>query len=226
MIAVLGIIFMPIPFLARAPLLWLIVAPLPGLGALALFLRLHFRRDLVPDYLSQHCGRFFESNGLCFCLSLLREDGIAVFRVMFQGRYTGKALAQIAIRPQGTRQTTATPEIECGPASFGIVSIPTAVPARYQGQGITFEVGATVRYPEGKGKMVRFRAGVPVLHNARFGGFSIVIWRVLHLMAGHLLLSGVRVTMSMPTLVAEQLAEDIVPSIETVWTLDPDMLLC
>jgi hypothetical protein len=50
-------------------------------------LKLHFRHDLVPDYMRQHSQTFFERNGLCFALGLACENGIAVIKVMFQGRY-------------------------------------------------------------------------------------------------------------------------------------------
>jgi hypothetical protein len=213
-------------------------------AGLILYAKLHYRPDLVPEFLSQHCKRFFERSGICFDISLVVRDGVVVLVVMFQGRYSRSALVQIALRPLGSQQATVAPEFECGPAAFGIVSLPTPIPARYQGQHTTFEVGATVRYPQGKGKMVRFRDGVPVTYSAKFGNFPIPVEQLFKAVSRRVLLGFAAlvlrafvylflrgkvgeffadaialVTLTLPTDVAESLDETIAPSMETLWTL-------
>ena len=133
-----------------------------------------------------------------------------------------EALVQFALRPEGSRIATVTPEFEFGPAAFGYATIPTPIPAHYQGQRITFEVGATVWYPEGRGKMVRFRCGIAVPHNVRFRSLSVAIERLLLLFTGHLLLSRFALTtLTLPTNVAEQLPDGVTPHVETLWTISP-----
>ncbi len=145
----------PTPLLMAAQCLaWSFAA-----ACLVLFLGLHLRRDLVPDYLSLCQGKFLERDGFCFSISLDREDGLAVFTIMFQSRYLGPSTARIALRPAGAGLATVSPDIECGPAGFGVAKFPVAIPQRHQGKTVTFEIGVDADYPQGKGARSAFATG-------------------------------------------------------------------
>ena len=140
-----------------------------------LLLGLQLRRDLVPDYLSLCKDKFFERDGFCFGVSLDREDALAMFTIMFQSRYLGPSIARIALRPAGAGVASVSPDIECGPAGFGVAKFPVAIPRRHQGKTVTFEIGVDADYPLGKGREVRFRNGRTIRHNSRFRSLTVVV---------------------------------------------------
>ncbi len=157
-------------------------------ACLLLLLGLQLRRDLVPDYLSLCKDKFFERDGFCFGVSLDREDALAMFTIMFQSRYLGPSIARIALRPAGARVATVSPDIQCGPAGFGVAKFPVAIPRRHQGKTVTFEIGVDADYPLGKGREVRFRNGRTIRHNSRFRSLTVVVQAVLHSLVGHFLI--------------------------------------
>jgi hypothetical protein len=113
----------------------------------------------VPDFLDRCTGTFFERDGFCFTICLDREDGAAMFTIMFQNRYTGPSIARIAMRPLGSSLAISSPPIKCGPAAFGVIKFPVAIPSQHQGKTATFQLAAQVDYPQGKGHEVRFLTG-------------------------------------------------------------------
>ena len=58
-----------------------------GIVAVAVLLRLEWRRDLAPDLLFQQVGKYFERNGFCFQLLPSAVDGKCVFLMLFQNRH-------------------------------------------------------------------------------------------------------------------------------------------
>ena len=67
------------------------------------------------------------------------------------------------------------PDIQCGPAGFGVAKFPVAIPRRHQGKTVTFEIGVDADYPLGKGREVRFRNGRTIRHNSRFRSLTVVV---------------------------------------------------
>ena len=206
----------PTPLLMAAQCMgWTLAA-----ACLTLLLGLQFRRDLVPDYLSLCKGNFFERDGFCFGISLDREDGMAMFTIMFQSRYLGPSIARIALRPAGAGVATVSPDIECGPAGFGVAKFPVAIPRRHQGKTVTFEIGGDADYPLGKGREVRFRNGQTIRHNSRFRSLTVVVQAVLHSLVGHFLVhSPAAVRLRLPADVAEYVPDGAVGESEVLWSL-------
>jgi hypothetical protein len=189
-------------------------------ASLVLLLGLELRRDLVPDYLSLCKDKFFERDGFCFGISLDREEGLAMFTILFQSRYLGPATARIALRPVNARLATVSPDIECGPAGFGIAKFPVAIPRRHQGKSVTFEIGVDAEYPQGKGREVRFRSGRMVRHNSRFRSLTVVAQAVLHSLVGHFLIhSPAAIRLTLPSNVAEFVPEGEVGESQLLWSL-------
>lgn len=205
----------PTPLLMAAQCLaWSFAA-----ACLVLFLGLHLRRDRVPDYLSLCQGKFLERDGFCFTISLDREDGLAVFTIMFQSRYLGPSTARIALRPAGAGLATVSPDIECGPAGFGVAKFPVAIPQRHQGKTVTFEIGVDADYPQGKGE-VRFRNGQTIRHNARFRSLTVVVQAVLQSLVGHFLMHlPVTVRLRLPSDVAQYVPDGVVGDSQVLWSL-------
>lgn len=126
------------------------------------FLVLNFRKDRAPDFLVKIYGGYFDRGGLCFSLEPTLIDGCVYVRVLFQNRYARRCRGQFALRPAevfgwvSRRDAASTVDFDCPPAGFGMVLMPLVVPSTIQGKLQAFQVGATVEYPEGRGRMLRF----------------------------------------------------------------------
>ena len=189
-------------------------------ACLVLLLGLQLRRDLVPDYLGLCKDKFFERDGFCFGISLDREDAVAMFTIMFQSRYLGPSTARIALRPAGAGVATVSPDIECGPAGFGVAKFPVAIPRRHQGKTVTFEIGVDADYPLGKGREVRFRSGRTIRHNSRFRSLTVVVQALLHSLVGHFLVhSPAAIRLTLPSDVAEYVPDSAVGESQVLWSL-------
>ena len=129
---------------------------LVALLALGTILKLHFRVDRERDYLRQISERYFNRDGFCFAFAVSVVDGVAFLNSYFQTQRDQSCIAQIVLRPaRGFFMTRAKIDliafaIECPPAGFGYARI--AIPKEMQGKLQSFEVGASVRYPNGHGK--------------------------------------------------------------------------
>jgi hypothetical protein len=94
--------------------------------------------------------------------------------------------------------------------------VPWAVPDKFQGKTQALDVAANVRYPEGKGKMVRYRGGVQV------GKASTDAWKVAltvaAAMAGHITVtSPAKVKLPLPRNVFETVPDDAPIVTEILW---------
>ncbi len=189
-------------------------------ACLLLFMGLQRRRDLVPDYLSLCKEAFFERDGFCFGISLDREEGLAMFTIMFQSRYLGPSISRIALRPVNSGLATVSPDIECGPAGFGIAEFPVAIPRRHQGKTVAFDIGVDTEYPLGKGREVRFRNGRTVRHNSRFRSLTVIVQTLLYWLVGHFLVpSPLRIRLMLPRDVAEFVPESQAGESQLLWSL-------
>lgn len=164
--------------------IWRIAAPCAGVFAMALFLVMECRRETVPDFLRQQFGGYFDRDGFCFVVQVAVKDRRAYFLVFFQNRYEHGCEATVALRPMaGARpKTDVRPvriDIPCGSAAYGHALHPIS-PALLGHAGIQeWEVGATVVYPHGKGRRIRFADGAVIRTNAEFRN----AWRVVYGMA-------------------------------------------
>jgi hypothetical protein len=174
-------------------------------ASLVVVLGLPLCNGLVPDFLGLCKDKFFERDGFCFGVSLDREEASATFAIIFQSRYLGPSTARIALRPAGSRVATVSPDIECGPAGFGVAKFAVAIPRRHQGKTVTFEIGVDVDYPLGRGREVRFRKGQTVCHNARFRSLTVV--------------SPTRIRLTLPVDVAEDIPDGAPGDSQLLWSM-------
>jgi hypothetical protein len=198
--------------------------PVTALLALGLILKLHFRTDLEHDYLRPITGTYFNRDGFCFAFVVTAIDGIAFMDAYFQTQYDKPSLGRIALRPaRGFFMTRAkidaiTFEIECPPAGFGVARIAIPIPEKLQGKRQSFEVGASVRYPDGKGRRIRFHDGVFLRSNTNFGNSFGTALMVAGAATGSIALSKpATATIVLPVGVTEDIPETLVSETKTLW---------
>jgi hypothetical protein len=140
------------------------------LGPVSLFVLVAnaVKADRLPDFLWEIPGRRFGRGGVIFAFEVASRDGLCWMRLHYQNRFDGRAEVAVLLMPsQGflLEKSQIEPiavQFSCGPAAYGIVSIPMAIGREYQGKQQSFDVGASVEYPEGTGELVRNGVGAPV----------------------------------------------------------------
>ncbi len=203
--------------------------PVTTILALGVILKLHFRRDLEPDYLRALTGTYFNRDGFCFAFVVTAIDGIGFMDAYFQTQRDTPCVGRIALRPARgfwmtrTKIDAITFEIECPPAGFGVARIAIPIPGNVQGKRQSFEVGASVRYPDGRGRRVRFHDGVFLRSNTKFGDSFHTALMIAGAATGQLVLSRpATATVDLPLGVAEDIPDNTSPEIKTLWKLgDP-----
>ncbi|MCA9072897.1 MAG: hypothetical protein KDA84_28435 [Planctomycetaceae bacterium] len=195
--------------------------------AMGLFLYLHFRRDLEHDYLHEYCNNFLNHHGFCFVVGCTAYDGIAFLEIYFQSQRDVPCVGGVSLRLEtGTFSKSSSSrnircEMECPPAGFGVARIPIALAEKWQGKREKVQVGASVRYPEGKGHVVRFRDGVFVRANMDFRNSSAQNSMLGNIIAdlyfALLGMPSVTTTIDFPTGVATEIPEHLSSQIEIFW---------
>ena len=196
---------------------------------LGTLLWLRFRPDRVHDFLRDYSENYFNRGGFCFSFAMTVVDGTAYMVAFYQNQRDRSCLGRIALRPAqgfllGRRDIEAiTFEVDCGPAAFGVAKIPIPIPGKYQGKRQSFEVGASVSYPNGKGRRLRFRDGICLRRNSSFGDTFSTALTVAGAMGGMIVLSKpATAKIQLPIGVREFVPEELAPEVMTLWELgDP-----
>lgn len=200
-------------------------APILTVIAGVAFWRMNSRRDEATDYLSQLGLPFFDRGGFCFALVPRVANGVCSLDAFFQNRFERACRGRIALRPArgffGRKKLdTIGYEIECGPAAFGVATVCLPLPHESQGKKQKFEVGASVDYPEGRGRMLRFRDGLALRGDSDFGdAFGTAVSVAGALVGTFVLSSPATITLRLPTGVAEELPAHGASQIKTLWQL-------
>lgn len=132
---------------------------------LILILKLHFRTDIVPDYLRPIGTNYFNRGGFAFLPSAARLEESCWLTLTFQNQRAAPCIGRVRLRPargfflMRNAVDEVIFEVFCEPAAFGIARIPIGLAQQFQGTHQRFEVGASVEYFDGKGRLVRFWDG-------------------------------------------------------------------
>ena len=104
---------------------------------------------------------------------------------------------------------TITFEIPCQSAAFGVARIPIPIAKELQGKRQSFEVGASVDYPEGRGRRVRYFDGIFLRTNAKFGNSFGTALVVAGALTGSIVMTRpAKTTVLFPAGVAEEYSRD------------------
>jgi hypothetical protein len=188
------------------------------------------RKEKLPDFLRQGSKGVFERDGFCFALVTRSAQGLCYIDVYFQSRYDKPSRAAVVLQPSKgfflNRPGLASMsiQVDCPAGGYGVTSIPWAVAKKYQGKKQALDVAASVTYPEGRGKLIRYRGGVQV---GPAGSDPMrVIMTVAGAMGGMIVLSRkARGTITLPGDVAETVDDALPITTEILWKLgDPQEL--
>jgi len=132
-------------------------------------------RDRFEDRLAKLTGgRYYEHDGLCFWPLIRvrkRTDGgpaQAEIALHYQNRYSGVCEAIVHLRPEGGAFSSHEGGEEvhltfrAASGSYGVIHQAIGVVEDRQGEPVSVQVAAAVRWPLGQGVRVRSRGGVPV----------------------------------------------------------------
>jgi hypothetical protein len=196
-------------------------------GSLGLLLWSLFRRDKAPDFLKKVPGRLLERDGFCFKVLANPVKGRCYLDLHFQSRYERPSRAIVVL--QATKDlfvlrpgvASMTVEIECPAGGYGMTSVPWPVARKAQGKARWLDVAADVAYPEGRGKMIRYRGGLQVGKAGRDTWKAIIT--VAGAMGGGIVLTRkARVKLRFPVDVEESVDDDLPILTKTVWKIgDP-----
>ena len=203
-----------------------IAAPVVGLLSLVVLLLVHFRRDRVPDFLRAKVGNYFNHRGFCFVVGAEESAGVCQIAAWFQNQYERPSLAQIELRPLREFWLTRTGierivlDIPCEAAAFGRATRPIAVPENMLGKVHSFDVSASVVYPNGKGRRLRFSDGYLVRTSSALGNAFRTSLTFFGVLAGHIVwMAPARVKIQLPERAAPELPADARTHVETLWKL-------
>ncbi|MCK9461481.1 MAG: hypothetical protein M0R80_17765 [Proteobacteria bacterium] len=204
-----------------------VVFSLTTIGTLTLLIWGMTRRDKAPDFLRRMFGAYFERNGLCFAIDPIVIEGVFAFKIWFQNKYDRRCTGRVLISP--SRDFFLRKQIdhvlhvgvEVGPGALLSVIAPFAIPESAQGKSTTLSVSADVDYPEGKGKLIRFRDGMTT--GAIRGKIDLIIDAI-----GPFVLQSYKpasLKLVLPKDVAAAVPDGCKPKVETLWQIGEDVNL-
>jgi len=195
------------------------------LGALASFSALVYsmtRRDMAPDFLRRVTRSYFERDGFTFAIVPQARDGVCYMRILFQNRFSEPCEAQVVLKPSRQFFMTRRPidqvavGIKCDGGAFGDASVPWGIPKQFQGKSQNTDIGASVRWPHGKGEMLRFRDGMPT-RGPKLDAFQVTT-TVAGALGGMIVLhTPARCRIRLPANVAESVPDDSPIEFRTLW---------
>lgn len=165
-------------------------------------------QDKLSDVLAQVSGgQYFEKDGLCFWPAVrvrrVQDKNVAEVCLYYQSRYSGVCEAVIHMRPPAGSvyshkgATDIHFAFRTQPGGYGVIHQPVAVNREVQGNTISLEFGAAIRWPGLRGDKLRSKQG-------RSCGTFNVDWSLAHRLSRHELCGEIdlieptRVTLGMP----------------------------
>jgi len=126
------------------------------------------RKDFAPDWIRSFGGTILERSGFQFLPIPTVVNENFCFRLWYQNRHENPCAVRVLLAPEKTFLLK-TPKVgpvlcafEIAPAGFGFVLIPVNAEPAFQGKKVSFRVHAHAKWPDGKGRLLRFRDGLNV----------------------------------------------------------------
>lgn len=174
-----------------------IVLPLVIAGLSFVLIRGGSKTDLAPDFLQAFFGTYFERDGMCFWVLQGVEGNSFVLHVVYQNHYDRRANLQVKIGPP-VRMVRFLPKlfdgitlnVSCVGGGVGIVTGRMDVPIKHQGKKHQLKFAAATEYPEGRGRLLRFRNGRRVT-KANSRGLGSEALQLVAALVGGVFLGGV-----------------------------------
>lgn len=183
--------------------------------------------DLVPDFLSAISKDFFERDGLCFILTTEKDGDHARMAVFYQNRFDKLCIVKVLVGPTRKAFTDlhGLPSFEfdfvCQGAEFGKQSLAWSVPLHFQGKKVLWDVAAQVKFPAGRGVLLRGSNGATV-GDKLIGGGEEAAKAVASLVLGGTTARSARLELTMPNNIIPDQKQPSDPLSETIWKLgDP-----
>ncbi len=185
------------------------------------------RAEVLPDLLARTAGNYFERDGFCFAfVPGVTADGQSWMRVFFQNRFERPCRGRAVLRPPSRHLSlgrwplpTVDVTVDCDGAAFGVYRTPWPVPAKLQGRVAKCDVAGAVRYPNGRGQMVRFRDGLRA--GSAGGDLAKAALTVSMAAVGGLYVSRpARMQVKLPLGVGERPADGAAASVQILWRPD------
>jgi hypothetical protein len=183
------------------------------------------RKEIIPDHLARVARSYFERDGFCFAFVPAMQNGVAWLQIYFQNRYERGCRVRVSFQPPvksfGIRRMPLpglTADLECEGAAFGVYRAPWPIPAEFQGKSVKYEVGCATFYPNGKGRLLRFRAGVAA--GSVGGGIPRAASAGLLLVGVVAISRPATTTLTHPAGVADQVPAGLEPTVEILQRAD------
>lgn len=155
-----------------------------------LLFRAMARRDKATDHLRALVGNYFNRDGFCFAFVPIQTNEGTFMKVLYQNQFEKPCRAVVTLRAargfwlrrpdiQDVRAM-----IDCEGGGFGSELTDFEVPRRYQGKRRSFEAGATVVYPDGRGRRLRFFDGIHLRKDAHFQSRREQAFRIFLALSG------------------------------------------
>jgi hypothetical protein len=178
--ALIGIIaWLPGPTNEVSNVTWWLRIGCPAFGVICLLplIWAQTRKDKAPNFLARITPRYFERDGFCFAIVPCVSKGECSMQIYFQNRYDQPCSAQILIRSSSglfsgrANLSDIALGLTCEPAAFGRSTIPWSIPIDLQGKSVSLSLFGSVKYPSGRGTLLRYRDGL------RVGALGADFWR-------------------------------------------------
>jgi len=183
------------------------------------------RSEKAPEFLWRLGVTPFERDGFCFLIVPEKYEGKPCLTIHYQNQYAGRCEATVGI---GTTWTLFSkyPNIKgftvgfrVGPGEYGFATFTLPLPPNIKGKTVSLDVSASVKYPDGRGKLLRFRNGLQV------GAADVSFWKeglqALGAAAGSLIVTQpARIKLSMPFDGDSAVTEATQVRSQSIWSYD------
>ncbi len=196
------------------------------LAPIAIMLWVSRLPNLAPDFLGEISPQYFERDGLCFLFVVEKAEPCARMVLFYQNRFEKPCEAKVLIGPTpvALANLDGLPKFQFSLSpqggEFGKQSLAWSIPSRFQGGNVLWDVAAQVKYPSGRGVMLRGRNGADVGDHL-IGTAEEAAKAVTSLLLGPASISGksARINLKMPTGGASDYRQPSELLGETIWKL-------